>query len=104
MRHSVNHTLSPELAKKALDKAFEAYSQRFERFDPSFGWRNDSEADLSFSVKGKSLNGTIAVKPSAIDIDLEVPLIFRMFQKQAIGVIEKEIRKWIDKAEAGELA
>jgi len=39
----------------------------------------------------------------SIDLDLDVPFLLRPFKNQALGVIEGEIREWIDKARAGKI-
>jgi hypothetical protein len=36
-------------------------------------------------------------------MDLDVPLLLRPFKSTALGVIEEEIRKWIDKAKNGQI-
>ena len=50
-----------------------------------------------------SLKGVLEVGPSSIDMDLDVPFLLRPFKSTALGVIEEEIRKWIDKAKAGQI-
>ena len=40
---------------------------------------------------------------SSIELELDVPFLFRPFRKQAIRVIEEEVQEWIEKAKAGDL-
>ncbi len=96
MKHSFAHNTDIETTSRAAKKAWETYSERFGNYSPSMQWKDDTHAILSFSAKGIQLKGEIALKPDAIDISLDVPFIFRLFKKKAIGVIEAEIRKWID--------
>ncbi len=103
MKHSVNHGLGKEKAKQVALKAFESYQERFAHYHPEATWMTDDRADISFKVKGISLNGTLEVKESDIDMDLDVPFLLRPFKGKALGVIEEEIKKWIAKAKAGEL-
>lgn len=103
MEHRVPHDLDTALAKKAAERAFEAYAQKFAKYQPTARWTTDTSCDISFSVKGITLRGKIALAPKAIEMDLEVPFLLRVFKGQAIGVIEKEIRKWLEKAKKGEL-
>lgn len=103
MRHSVSHSLSPAQARSVLEHAFGAYQSRFAKYEPKIDWRSDSLAEVSFAIKGKALRGQVELTPGAIVIELEVPLVFRMFTRQATEIIEREIRKWVAKAEAGEL-
>jgi hypothetical protein len=66
-------------------------------------WVNDKRADISFKVKGITLSGTMNVNPSDIEMDLDVPFMLRPFKGTALGVIEEEIKKWIEKAKAGQI-
>lgn len=103
MKHHVPHHLDHAMAKKATEKAIESYSKRFEQYDPRATWENDRSVKVRFTVKGMTLEGQIELEPRQIALDLEVPFILRVFKKQAIDVIEREIRTWIAKAERGEL-
>ena len=103
MRHVVKHGLSQELAKKATLKAWDAYQARFAEYSPNANWVNEDRADVSFRVKGVTLKGALELEPGGIGLELEVPFLFRPFKKIAISKIEEEIRKWVGKAEKGEL-
>jgi hypothetical protein len=103
MKHNISHDLSIPLAKQATEKAFEAYKARFGEYNPSFRWATDTKADISFKIKGVSLAGSMTVMPSIIEMDLDVPFIFKIFQKKAVEVIEDEVKIWIGKAKAGQL-
>jgi hypothetical protein len=103
MKHTIKHDLSQELARKATRKAFESYAQRFTAYNPTATWKTDDKADVGFKVKGVSLNGTVELRPNAIDLELDVPFLFKIFQKQAMDIIEEEIKVWIGKAKAGEI-
>ena len=103
MKHEVAHDLSISLAKAAVNKAFEAYSKRFADYKPTLTWTDDRTAKAGFSVKGITLNGGFEVGERSIGLELDVPFIFRIFRKQALDVIEKEVAIWIGKAKAGEL-
>lgn len=103
MKHEVAHDLPVPLAKKAVNKAFESYSQRFAEYKPTMEWVDDRHATAGFSVKGIKLKGAFEVREKAIGLELDVPFVFRVFKNQALGVIEKEVRAWVAKAKAGEL-
>lgn len=104
MKHSVPHSLGLETARKVVQAAFSNYSDRFADFSPKTTWKSDDEAQVAFSAKGMTLNGSVSVRPSTIDIELDVPFLLRPFQGKAIEIIEREIGKWIDKAKSGELS
>lgn len=103
MKHSVPHDLGRDTARKVADAAFASYKAKFGKYDPKASWVSDSKADISFNVKGMSLSGTLEVSDRSIDMELNVPFLFRPFQGTALGVIEKEINDWIAKARAGEI-
>jgi hypothetical protein len=48
-----------------------------------------------------TLRGTMEVLANAIEMDLDVPFLFRPFKGKALGVIEGEIKEWIAKAKQG---
>jgi len=103
MKHSVPHDLGQARAREVAEAAFASYKERFSKYSPAARWLNDKRAEISFNVKGMSLKGVLEVGPSSIDMDLDVPFLLRPFKSTALGVIEEEIRKWIDKAKAGQI-
>lgn len=103
MKHEIHHGLSLELAKKAIDKAMEAYSARFADYSPSFDWTSETKASLGFKARGVTVAGEIEIAGPKVLVDLEVPLLLRIFKGRAMDVIDQEVKKWIEKARAGEL-
>ena len=103
MKHSVPHDIGQEKAKKAAEAALAQYSQKFAKYNPKTNWVSDSKANISFTIKGMTLSGVIEVLPSSIDMDLDVPFLFRPFKSQAMNVIEGEIKAWINKAKKGDV-
>lgn len=103
MKQTIEHPLPIELAKKATQRAFDSYAERFAKFNPTANWKTENAADVGFEVKGVKLGGSIVLREGAIDLDMDVPFVFKPFRSKALEVIEKEITKWIKKAEAGEL-
>jgi hypothetical protein len=103
MKHAIAHDLDASLAKEAAVRAFEAYQRRFSNFNPTMHWEDDRKARIGFSVKGVKLAGSIDILPRAIELDLDVPFLFRPFKGKAIEVIEREVRNWLAKAKNGEL-
>ena len=100
MKHSVPHDLGQERAKKVAESALAAYSQKYANYKPVVSWKGPNRADISFTVKGMSLGGTLEVLERSIDLDIDVPFLLRPFKSQALGVIEAEINEWIKKAKA----
>ena len=103
MKHSVAHALDMDRARQAAQCALDAYAQQLAKYDPKVDWANADTAQISFSVKGFTLNGSLAVAARSIDIDLDVPFVLRPFKKKATTIIENEVETWLKKAEHGEL-
>lgn len=101
MKHSVEHSLGIEKAKTVAEAAWASYSEKYSEYSPSCAWETEHKANIGFAVMGKTLNGVLEVSASDIGLELDVPFVMRPFKKMALGVIEKEIRKWIAKVEAG---
>ena len=103
MKHAVHHELGQDLAKKVAEAAFASYAQKFAKYSPKADWISPQRANISFSVKGMKLSGSLEVSATAIEMDLDVPFLLKPFKGTAISVIEGEIRTWIGKAKAGEI-
>lgn len=104
MEHVIKHDLSQERAKKAAEKAAEYYTQKWEKYDAETVWKSDTEAEISFHVKGVHVAATVELQPGKVVIDMKkVPLLLRPFKNMALDVVHKTMDKWIAKAKAGEL-
>ncbi len=103
MKHTIEHPLPIDTAKKACEKAFESYAERFSKYNPTADWVTDHRAEVGFEAKGAKLGGTLELKEKAITLEMDVPFLFKPFRNKAMEVIEREIREWIGKAENGEL-
>ena len=84
MKHVMSHDLSPDVAKKVAEKAFDAYRQRFADYNPTLTWKSDTKAEASFRAKGIHLGGIIDLRPGVIEFDMKVPFILRMFESRAL--------------------
>jgi len=104
MKHQILHDLEPAVAKEVAIRAFDSYRARFADYQPRLQWVSDREARIEFQVKGLKLSGSLGIVPKAIELELDVPFVFRLFKNKAVEVIEREVRVWIAKAKAGELA
>jgi len=103
MKHTIDHDLGTELAAKATKVAFGEYQKKFAKYDPKATWTSDTNADVRFKVKLVSLKGRLNIKEDAIEMELDVPLMFRVFKDKAMRAIEAEVLVWIEKARQGEL-
>jgi hypothetical protein len=103
MKHVIQHDLDTPTAKRVVDRAFAEYQTRYPSYQPTLDWASDRRADVTFNAKGVKLAGAMEIDPGSITLELDVPFLFRPFQKRAMEVIDREVRRWLDKARAGEL-
>ena len=103
MKHTIDTGLDKAMSKKAIDKAMEAYKADFAEYSPRFDWTSDERGEFAFNAKGVKLNGNILVLDQKVEVDMQVPLLFRVFQSRAMKVIEDQVRVWVEKARRGEL-
>lgn len=103
MKHRISHDLGSKLAARATKAAFEAYRKKFEQYDPKATWKTDTQADVAFKVKLVTLKGSLSITDTSVDLQLDVPRVFRVFKDRAVRAIDSEVRQWIDKAKRGEL-
>jgi hypothetical protein len=104
MKHAYAHDLDKETAILAVNSAIEHYKEKLAEFSPTAEWVSDRRLVVSFSVGGETLEGTLVVTPTEIEVSLDVPFIFLMFEEQAIAIIGREINVWVDKVQNGELS
>lgn len=95
MKHVLQHGLDVEQSKKVAEKAFREYQQRFSHSNPKLVWLTDRRAQVSFNARGVILSGTVELKPGAIEVDLDVPFLLRMFQRPALKVLDDELKRHI---------
>jgi hypothetical protein len=103
MKHTIDTGIDRPLSKKAIEKAMDAYKARFAEYQPRFDWTADDRGEFSFNAKGIKLHGNIVVRDRAVDVDMHVPLLFRVFQGKAMDVIKEQVQLWVEKAKRGEL-
>lgn len=103
MEKVFEHGLSKERAKKVTQKAIEAYTEKFEDYNPQAEWVTENEAEVSFSAKGVTLEGAFRLDDDEIVMQMEIPFLLKPFEGKAVDVVENEIEKWVRKAKEGEL-
>jgi hypothetical protein len=103
MKHVIKHRLGQEAARKTVLAAWNEYQSRFSKYKPLLNWQSENRATVGFDAKGFSFRGNFAINPASIDVDLEVPLIMRPFKGIALAAVEREIERWVAKANAGQI-
>jgi hypothetical protein len=99
MKHRVRHALDVQSARRALEPVLAAYLARFADFAPSLRWLDGRRGVFGFVAKGRQVNGSFALSPGALDIEVEVPWAFRVFWGHAVGVVDAELRRIFGEAQ-----
>ena len=103
MKHRIPHGLSHDLARQVARRALESYRTRFAEYEPVSEWVDEDRAMVAFKAAGRRLEGQVRVDDEAIELELEVPLLWRPFQGHAMRLIEEQVHSWLDKARNGQL-
>ncbi len=103
MKHDIPHDLDQNLARKAAQKAVEAYGERFKDYKYTSNWVSEDKVDIGFTVTGRRREGSLTVETTKMIFAREGPFICRGASAKAIGRVEREANKWIEKARNGEL-
>ncbi len=101
MEHRIRHGLgSLERARELVDKAYAEYKVRLSSYNPEIEWVTDRQARIGFTVMSKSLWVNAEVTADDLTLTGKLPLLMRPFQGKIIGVIDAEVRKWLERAES----
>ena len=103
MHLAVPHKLDNGGARAVVERAFEHYQSKYSSYKPRLKWLDDGRAEVHFTAKGVTLNGTLGLHPGKIVLDAKVPLLLRPFTKKAVAAVESEIHRWLGEA-GGEVA
>lgn len=102
-KHEIEHDLAPGVARQAIDSAMRSYLDRFRKYDPHFEWAGERDGEFGFKAKGLKVKGEFELQDDSLLIDVQVPLVLRAFKGKAIEVIDREVRRWIERAQADAL-
>jgi hypothetical protein len=104
MDYSVDHGLNdPARVREVVEKAYDSYKERLADHKPRLRWVDDKRAVIAFSVMGKTIEVDVTIDDRQVRMTGDLPFLFRPFQSKIVGVIGREVEKWIAKAKAGEL-
>jgi hypothetical protein len=102
MRHKIPHSLPIEIARRATKAALDSYKAQMAEYNPKGHWLSEDRARVSFTVAGRTLDGAVTVTTASVDMELEVPFLFRPFKGVAMRIVQAEIELWLARAKAGE--
>jgi hypothetical protein len=93
MKVSAPHGTTTQRAKEIIVEELPRLLQRFggQVSNPRYSWSGDT-LEFSFRAAGADLNGLLHVNERDVEIEVGIPLRFRLFQ----GTIESEMRAWCD--------
>ena len=94
LTHSFSHPFDIAEAHKVAERAFAFYQKRYPQYKITLRWNAPDQAQISFVAKGVSLSGSIFLEPKIMHLKLSVPFLLRMFQQQAIRIINEEMKHW----------
>ena len=104
MKHRIAHDLSLDLARRATRAALDAYKESFPKFSPGGRWTSDDSAEVWFVTPVGRIEGVVTVEATAVLLTLgKLPWAARPFRRQAVRIVEDEVKAWILKAKNGEL-
>jgi hypothetical protein len=103
MKHTIDTGLNVPDSKRAIEKAMDEYKARFAEYNPRFDWKTETSGEFGFKAKGVSLAGTISIRENKIDVDMDVPFLFKIFQGKAMDVIKEQVNVWVGRVKAGEV-
>lgn len=100
MKHVLQHQLDLATSKQIADRALGQYEQRLAQYHPQVRWLDDRRAEVQFQAKGFHVSGTLELRPGAVEIDVDVPFLFRPFRGMAIRILDEELKKLIAEHQA----
>lgn len=104
MDYSVDHGLSDiSRVRQVVEKAYDSYKGRLADHNPRMTWVDDQKAKIGFTVMRKDIEVDLSIDSRQVRMTGDLPFLFRPFQSKIVGVIGREVEKWIAKAKAGEL-
>jgi hypothetical protein len=103
VKHQISHDLAPEQLEKAVRRFAEVYCERFRAYQAEAHWRDPRTLEVSFKVAGTALRGSLQLGPRALEVEMKVPMAFRLFKGRAVRAIEEEVQPWLAAARRGEL-
>lgn len=102
MQHVFRHGLDPKLARRAAERAFASYCERYAKYEPRVLW-DGRHARCSFRAKGVRVSANVELGREDVTVDVEVPWLLRPFRALALARIERELQLWCQRARQGEL-
>ncbi|RMG96202.1 MAG: hypothetical protein D6705_11830 [Deltaproteobacteria bacterium] len=99
MQHRITHGLGDlTKARSVVEQAFSTYRERLADYEPNLAWQSDRRAEVTFRVMGKSMRVAMELDEQDVVVEGKLPLVFRPFQGKILGVLEREVKAWAERA------
>lgn len=95
MQMSVAHALTAAETRSRVDRATGEYGTRHPHAAISVVWKDETHAAVSFTVRGKTIAVAMTLQDKRIEIEADVPLLFRPFEGMIRSRVETEAAKWL---------
>ena len=95
MKHAIKHPLSPDRAKKMLDRLFGVYGEHYKEYDLETSWSDEKTAQIGMKVKGREITGQVKVCDDCYEVDIELPAIVRMFKGRIRKELDDTVAEWV---------
>lgn len=97
-RHVFSHPLDNAGARVLIGQAFTHYAERYPSAKLQLKWTSDTHAELCGLARGLKLRARIELQVSRCVLDVDVPFVLRPFQDVAQRAIEREVKRWLERA------
>ncbi len=101
LQHTVSHDLGLTRSREVLEQAFAHYQERYPHAHLQRQWRGDRESHVDLRVGGFHLQARILLGDSNVTLDMDVPLLARLWVPKIKARIEREIGRWLKEANDG---
>ena len=100
-RHGFTHPLDDAGARALIEQAFAHYADRYPSAQLQLVWASATHGELHGLARGLKMKARIELQTSRCVLDVDVPFLLRPFQDVAQRAIEREVKRWLERAAAG---
>lgn len=97
-KRSFAHGLDFTRAKRVADLALLDYRTRLTKYALTVTWVTPDTADVGFIILDTCMGGQIKVTPTDIEIHVDVPLKFKLFEGAAAQIVKGEVQACVERA------
>jgi hypothetical protein len=102
VKHVIEHNLEIPRSKQLAERAFADYKRRYAKYSPKLEWLDERRAQFGFTAKGMSVTGTVELRTGALEVDMDVPFVLRVFKQPAMRILDREVKRILTESAASE--